>query len=99
MSQEPIFDGLHEDLFDTFAQAATVVRGAYAPEAIEVVVDGGVAQYDDLGRVARLVTMVSFRTAQWQPLAGDEVTTAEWTKTVDTIEQDDGFVCKAVMYG
>ena len=93
------FAGMHAELMADFGEAGSVVRGAAEPVPVTVIIDRGVAQTDDYGRVVRRVDIASFLVAQWQPQAGDRLTVGAWTKAVQTLEDDDGFVAKAVMHG
>ena len=100
------FGDMHAELFDSFGVEGTVQRGMDLPVPVVVVVDRSVAQYDDNGRVVRRVDLVSFLTAEWQALRNDRVVVPDslvmpggFDKKVDTLESDDGFVNKAVMYG
>lgn len=94
-----MFDPLHEDLFAQFGQDGTVSRGAAAPVAVRIVEDRGVQRYGEHGEVVGRVTMVSFLSEQWVPRSGDVVSVNAWTKKVDVLDSDDGFVAKAVMLG
>lgn len=93
------FADMHADVMDEFGQPGLVVRGADVPVSLNVLIDRGVAQTDDYGRVVRRVDIASFLVAEWQPQAGDRLTVGAWTKSVQTLEDDDGFVAKAVMHG
>lgn len=96
---DPLFDGMHEDLFDQFGQDGTIQRGAAAPVPVRVVIDQGVKRYGTNGEVVATVTVVSFMVAQWIPSAGDVVSVGAWSKKVDVLDSDDGYVAKAVMHG
>jgi len=93
------FAGMHADLMAEFGEAGFVTRGTAEPVAVTVIIDRGVAQTDDYGRVVRRVDVASFLVAEWQPQAGDRLTVGAWTKAVQTLDDDDGFVAKAVMHG
>ncbi len=96
---DAVFADMHEGLFDVFARAGYVTRGTADPVPVRVVVDRGVVQTDDYGRVVRRVDIASFLAAEWQPQAGDRLTVDAWAKSVQTIEDDDSFIVKAVMHG
>ncbi len=104
MSAHADFDAMHVDLFDAFGHAGIVARGGPVTPVI-VIVDEGVEQVGEYGRTIGRVTVVSFQTAQWRPLRGDMLTVSDdlgvvmWTKQVESIDADDGFVVKAVMNG
>ncbi len=93
------FADLHADLFEVFGQDGTVQRGGDAPVPVRVVVDRGVERYGTNGEVVATVTVVSFMVAQWVPSAGDVVAVGVWSKKVDVLDSDDGYVATAVMYG
>jgi hypothetical protein len=93
------FADLHTDLFDVFGRDGTVQRGAAAAVPVRVVIDRGIERYGTNGEVVAIVTVVSFKAAQWIPSAGDIVTVGAWSKKVDVLDSDDGYVTKAVMYG
>lgn len=93
------FADLHADLFEVFGQDGTVQRGSDAAVPVRVVIDRGVERYGTNGEVVATVTVVSFMVAQWIPSAGDVVAVGAWSKKVDVLDSDDGYVAKAVMYG
>ncbi len=93
------FADLHTDLFDVFGRDGTVQRGAAAAVPVRVVIDRGVERYGTNGEVVATVTVVSFMVAQWVPTQGDLVVVDAWSKKVDVLDSDDGYVAKAVMYG
>ncbi|HDS1834380.1 TPA: hypothetical protein QEM98_000465 [Stenotrophomonas maltophilia] len=93
------FADLHADLFEVFGQDGTVQRGGDAAVPVRVVIDRGVERYGTNGEVVATVTVVSFMVAQWMPSAGDVVAVGAWSKKVDVLDSDDGYVAKAVMYG
>lgn len=93
------FAALHTDLFDVFGQDGTVTREDVIDFPVRVVIDRGVERYGTNGEVVASLTVVSFMTAQWIPSAGDVVTVGAWSKKVDVLDSDDGYVAKAVMYG
>lgn len=99
MSAEPIFDSMHADLMAEYGQPGFVARGVAPLIPVTVIIDRGVAIMDDTGRVVRRVDIVSCLNTEWQPLQGDILTVGAWSKGVDGIDSDDGFVTKAVMYG
>lgn len=96
---DPLFDGMHEDLFDQFGQDGTIQRGAAAPVPVRVVVDEGVQRLGEYGQVVGRVTVVSFLVAQFRPRQADVVNVAGWSKPVASIDADDGFVAKVVLHG
>ena len=93
------FAGMHADLMAEFGEPGFVTRGTAAPVPVTVIVDRDVAVTDGYGSVVRRVDIASFLVAEWQPQSGDRLTVGAWTKSVQTLEDDDGFVAKAVMHG
>ena len=93
------FAGMHADLMAEFGEPGFVTRGTAEPVPVTVIVDRGVAVTDGYGTVVRRVDIASFLVAEWQPQAGDRLAIGGWTKAVHTLEDDDGFVAKAVMHG
>lgn len=94
-----MFDDMHAELFEVFGQDGFVTRGVDPAVPVRVVIDRGVEQFDDLGRVVRRVDVASFNVAEWSPQQNDVLAIGAWSKQVDAIDSDDGFVAKAVMYG
>lgn len=96
-----VFQSMHTDLFDVFGEDGTVQRGVDAPVAVRVVIDRGVQRYGSNGEVVGVVSVVNFMLSQWSPRSGDvlALTDSVWTKKVDVVEDDDGYVAQAVMHG
>lgn len=93
------FADMHADVMAEFGQAGFVARGVDEPVPVTVVIDRGVALTDGYGNVVRRVDIASFLVSEWQPQAGDRLTVGAWTRAVQTLGDDDGFVAKAVMHG
>ena len=100
-----MFAEMHADVMAVFGQPGLVVRGVNEPVAVTVVVERDVAVTDGYGNLVRRVDMASFLVTEWQPQAGDRLTvrwpgtTEASTKAVQTLDDDDGFIAKAVMHG
>lgn len=93
------FADMHADVFEVFGQDGMIVRGADEPVPVRVVIDRGVERYGTNGEVVAIVQLVSFMASQWVPVQGDVLTVGEWTKPVDVLHSNDGYVAKAVMHG
>jgi hypothetical protein len=91
------FASMHDGLFDQFADACTVVRGAAGPVTTRCIVDQGVAKLGDVGQVIGRVTRLSFIKAEWDPARGDVVTFDGLTQTIEAIENDDGIVVECIV--
>ena len=98
------FDAMHVDLFDAFGNDGVVTR-ATLDVPVRVIIDEGVARIGEYGQTVGRVVVVSFHTDQWRPQRGDSLTVVDefatvlWTKQVESIDADDGYVVRAVMYG
>lgn len=99
MSSPDPFAGMDEILFDEFGQDGSVQRGLGAPVPVRVVIDEGVERLGDYGQVVGRVAVASFMAPQWRPKQGDVLTVSAWSRPVASIDQDDGFVVRAVMHG
>lgn len=100
MMADAAFADMHADLFQVFGRDAFVQRGADAAVPVVVVLDQGVQRYGSNGEVVATVDVVSFQALEWVPQGGDLVTIgAGWSKRVDTLQDNDGFVSTAVMHG
>jgi hypothetical protein len=93
------FDQPTSDLFDEFADACTVTRGAADPVPSRCIVDDGTAQVGEYGQVIGRVTRVSFIKGEWNPARGDVVTIDGLSRPVERIDADDGLVVEAVLHG
>lgn len=94
---------MHADLFEEFGVGATVLRGMALPVPVRVVIDRGVERIGEFGQVIGRVDVASFLVSQWQPQQGDVLA---WTdrlglhsKAVESLQEDDGFVARAVLHG
>jgi hypothetical protein len=95
-----MFAPMGDALFDQFAAPVTIQRGAAALVGGRCIVDDGTAQVGEYGQVIGRVTRVSFIKAEWDPARGDIVTTEDGTaRKIESIEEDDGLVVKAVLHG
>ncbi len=96
-----VFQSMHGDLFDVFGEDATVQRGADAPVPVRVVIDRNVQRFGANGEVAGVVSVANFMLSQWSPKPGDvlSLTDSAWTKKVDVVDANDGYVAQAVMHG
>lgn len=105
MSADPLFDDMHTELFAAFGRDGTVTRGGGMPVTVRVIVNEGVERIGEYGQSIGRVNTVDFRTDQYRPQQGDDLTllddagAAVWTKSVASIDADDGYVTKAVMHG
>jgi hypothetical protein len=96
---DTLFGDMHAALFDQFAVAATVQRGAGAATPIRVVVQDGVAQLGQHGTVIGRVTKISFIRSEYLPARGDLLTIDGNTRKVEAIDTDDGMIVEAVLHG
>jgi hypothetical protein len=96
---EEAFAGMHDVLFDEFGEDATVQRGADAPVAVRVYIERGIEQLGEYGRVVARVTMASFLNSEWTPAQGDVLVWGSNTRTVQSVDSDDGEVTKVVLHG
>ncbi|MEN1942659.1 hypothetical protein WCE55_02205 [Luteimonas sp. MJ293] len=94
---------MHEDLFEEFGVDAAVARTTAPPVAVRVVIDRGIERIGEFGQVIGRVDVASFMVAQWEPRQGDQLT---WTdrlgshsKAIESLQENDGFVAKAVLHG
>jgi len=94
-----IFADAHADLFDALGVDAFVQRGTDAALPVRVVVEDGVARVGEYGQVIGRNTLVNFLRAQWVPVRGDAVTIDGVSRKVDSIDTDDGMVCRVVLHG
>ena len=98
VSVNAVFAPMHTALFDRLADPCTVQRDAASPAvASRCIVDDGVARLGEYGQVIGRVRMVSFLKSEWDPARGNVVTLDGVAQTVEAIEEDDGFVVKAVL--
>lgn len=93
----------HAEVFDAIGVDATVQRGADAPVAVRIVPKHGRQKLGEFGQVIARQDRVDFLTAQWQPKQGDIVVWTDQlgahTRTVATLEDDNGYVAQAVLRG
>lgn len=94
-----MFAEMHADVLEEFGQTGFVTRGTDAAVPVTVIVEREVAVTDGYGNIVRRVDIANFAVAQWQPQAGDRLTVGAWTKAVQTLDGDDGFITRAVMHG
>lgn len=94
------FAPMHAALFDRFAVSVTVQRGVAAlPVVARCIVDDGTAQVGEYGQVIGRVTRASFIKSEWSPQRGDVITLDSIGRKIESIDEDDGFVVKAVLHG
>jgi hypothetical protein len=86
------FAGMHTSLFDQFADACTVTRGAADPVTTRCIVDDGVAVLGEYNQVIGRARRVSFIKTEWAPARGDVITLGDGIVKVERIESDDGQV-------
>lgn len=96
---DTLFGGMHAELFDQFAVAATVQRGAAEATPTRVVVQDGVAQLGQHGGVIGRVSKVSFIRTEYLPMRGDLLTLDGITRKIEAIDTDDGMIVEAVLHG
>lgn len=94
-----VFQQMDADVFEVMGEDATVQRGTDAPALVRVVIERGVKVLGKGGEVVQRVDMVSFRNLQWKPEPGDVVTQGATSRKIDTIDNDDSYVSRAVLYG
>ena len=95
------FLAMDEAIFAAFAETepCAVVRGESEPVLVDVVVERGVAKLGEFGQVVGRVTRANFRRSQWQPQPGDVLTVDAIDRAIVSIEEDDGYIVKAVLHG
>jgi hypothetical protein len=86
-------------LASTLARDVIVVRGTAAPVTVRAVVEDGVEQIGDYGRVIGRATRISFAKHAWDPQRGDLVTIGGTVRAIESIDTDDGYVAQAVLHG
>ncbi|HIY72256.1 MAG TPA: hypothetical protein H9827_12415 [Candidatus Luteimonas excrementigallinarum] len=94
---------MHEDLFEEFGVDASVTRAPDSPATVRVVIDRGIERLGEFGQVIGRVDVASFLVSQWEPRQGDVLIWTDrlgtHTKPVESLQENDGFVAKAVLHG
>lgn len=93
------FDQPISDLFDRFADACVITRGAAAPVTTRVILEDGVEQIGEYGRVIGRATRASFIKSEWDPQRGDVISVDSTLRPVESIDNDDGLVVQVVLHG
>lgn len=84
--------------FDLLGCGVTVTR-AGVPTSVRAIVEDGVEQIGEYGRVIGRATRISFLKSEWEPVRGDLVTVDNSIRPIESLDTDDGIVVQAVLHG
>lgn len=93
------FDAQTSELFEQFADACVVTRGADPAVTTRCVAEDGVEVVGEYGRVVGRATRVSFIKTEWDPKRGDLVSLDDTVRAVESLDSDDGLVVQVVLHG
>lgn len=93
------FAPMDDALFAQFADACTIKRGTDDAAPGRCIVEDGIEQVGEYGRVVGRATRVSFIKGEWDPQRGDQITIDDVMRPVESIDSDDGLVVQVILHG